>query len=204
MRYNDCRLLPLHESATRGVVDGLAPVVSRLKRRSMYSFKIRFTPDQITEIASRYADSQDDPIIENVIPGVLKSRYLTKDNFLALCNWKTVRTRNLCRSNDSNFIKEISAIALNSNNEKIKIEALTLLDGVNYPTASTILHFSTKFKYPILDYLALWSLRTEVPKKYTFDFWWAYTKYCRKLAGENGVSLRTLDRALWQYSKENQ
>jgi hypothetical protein len=39
---------------------------------------------------------------------------------------------------------------------------------------------------------------------YEFSFWWEYTQFCRKLAAEAGVSMRTLDRALWQYSKENQ
>jgi hypothetical protein len=44
----------------------------------------------------------------------------------------------------------------------------------------------------------------DVPKKYDFKFWSAYTEACRKLSDETGVSMRTLDRALWQFSKENQ
>ena len=39
---------------------------------------------------------------------------------------------------------------------------------------------------------------------YNFDLWWAYTSFCRKLAQEAGVSMRELDRALWQYSKVKQ
>jgi hypothetical protein len=31
-----------------------------------------------------------------------------------------------------------------------------------------------------------------------------YAEFCRKTAAECGVSMRMLDRALWQYSKENQ
>jgi hypothetical protein len=33
---------------------------------------------------------------------------------------------------------------------------------------------------------------------------WDYLAACRRIAAEAGVDLRTLDRALWQYSKENQ
>lgn len=79
-----------------------------------------------------------------------------------------------------------------------------LLDGVSWPVASVLLHFGSCDRYPILDFRALWSLRIKVPKQYDFGFWWAYTLYCRSLADEHNVSMRTLDRALWQYSKEKQ
>lgn len=88
--------------------------------------------------------------------------------------------------------------------ERLRIEALTLLDGIGWPSASVILHFFHKQKYPILDYRALWSVSLEVPYRYIFEFWWAYVIYCRDLAKNAKVTMRTLDRALWQYSKENQ
>jgi hypothetical protein len=71
--------------------------------------------------------------------------------------------------------------------------------------ASVILHWCHADRYPIIDYRALWSLSVEQqPAFYTFDFWWSYVVCCRQLAEEAGVDMRTLDRALWQYSKENQ
>jgi hypothetical protein len=39
---------------------------------------------------------------------------------------------------------------------------------------------------------------------YDFDLWWCYVCTCREIAAQAGVDMRTLDRALWQYSKENQ
>ena len=38
---------------------------------------------------------------------------------------------------------------------------------------------------------------------YTFDFWCNYVRTCRLLAVDCGVSIRDLDRALWEYSKVN-
>jgi hypothetical protein len=70
--------------------------------------------------------------------------------------------------------------------------------------ASVILHFFHENPYPILDYRAIWSVGAQVPKQYSFDTWWPYVEFCRKLARQNGVDMRTLDQALWQYSKENQ
>lgn len=37
----------------------------------------------------------------------------------------------------------------------------------------------------------------------TVDFYLAYPQACRGLAQKNSVSLRELDRALWQWSKEH-
>jgi hypothetical protein len=39
---------------------------------------------------------------------------------------------------------------------------------------------------------------------YTFDFWRKYTRSVRGLARRSGCSMREVDRALWQYSKERQ
>ena len=74
---------------------------------------------------------------------------------------------------------------------------------VNYPSFSGAVS-AHRDPYPILDYRALWTLGVEKPPAYHFDLWSAYTQYCRELAREIGVSMRDLDRALWQYSKENQ
>ena len=70
------------------------------------------------------------------------------------------------------------------------------------PTASVLLHLALQ-TYPIIDYRAFWSLSIDPPPaSYSFEFWWKYTRTCRSSADEAGVSMRTLDRARWQYSKE--
>ena len=70
--------------------------------------------------------------------------------------------------------------------------------------ASVILHFFHPEPYPILDYRALWSLSIDEPSYYKYNFWWEYVRICRDLAEANAVDMRTLDKAMWQYSKENQ
>jgi hypothetical protein len=59
-------------------------------------------------------------------------------------------------------------------------------------------------RYPILDVRALWSLGFSRPPAYTFGFWSEYVAFTRSEARRLGVSMRELDRALWQYSKERQ
>jgi hypothetical protein len=82
---------------------------------------------------------------------------------------------------------------------------LTLLAGVDWATASVVLHFCHADPYPILDYRALWSVgQDDEPDRYDFTYWGAYTAFTRDIARRNSVSMRILDRALWKYSELHQ
>jgi hypothetical protein len=62
------------------------------------------------------------------------------------------------------LISEVTGIVLQkSRNEKMWIEILTILEGVNYSVASTLLHFAFPDQYPILDFRTIWSLGIEKP-----------------------------------------
>jgi hypothetical protein len=166
--------------------------------------KLKFSPSEILNWAERYPTDSDQEIEKVVVPAVHARGYFTKLEFVTTCNWKTPRSRPRVASNPDRFIQAVTHTALSTPDERLRIEVLTLLDGVSWPTASVLLHFGHSDPYPILDFRALWSLGMDAPPVYEFDFWWEYTQFCRKLATEIGVSMRALDRALWQYSKENQ
>jgi hypothetical protein len=68
--------------------------------------------------------------------------------------------------------------------------------------ASTLLHFAFPRRYPILDWRALESLSQPGRSTYSVGFWLTYLEACRRIARQNHVQLRTLDKALWQYSRE--
>ena len=80
------------------------------------------------------------------------------------------------------------------------------------PTASALLHLAAcdptnpvtaSTANPIIDFRALWSLNCE-KRGDTFQFWWRYVETCRALATGARLSMRDLDRALWEYSNQNQ
>jgi hypothetical protein len=168
------------------------------------SFKLRFPVKQVKELAKRLADPPE-PYVEEVVgPAARERGFLTKPEFLALCEWKSPRTRPRCASNSEDFVVAVTRTALGSTNEQLRIEVLTLLQGVSWPTASVILHFCARDPYPILDVRAVWSVSAAVPARVDYPFWAGYTRFTRDLAVRAGVSMRDLDRALWQYSKEHQ
>ena len=106
--------------------------------------------------------------------------------------------------NSDDFVRAITAVMLSTKSERLRVEVLTLLQGVNWPTASVILHFVHPDPYPILDVRALWSVGFSRPPAYNFEFWTEYVAFTRREARRLEVSMRELDRALWQYSKERQ
>ena len=163
-----------------------------------------FTRQEILNLAQKYSYKIKDKPIEKEIKKWLKShRYLDKDRFIRLCLWKSARQKNNYEKNDDLTIKEITRFSFSTKSEKARIESLFVLDGVSYPVASTILHFAFPNKYPIMDFRVIWSMGWKQPKYYTFVFWQKYIDEIRKLLRKYKVSLRTLDKALWYYSKES-
>ena len=168
-------------------------------------FSLKFDPRDIGKLAGRYDYSNEPIMINEIGPRMKANGYLTKADFVRLCHWKSPRTKPRVATNDEDFIRAVTTTAFSTPNEHLRIEVLTLLNGVSWPTASVILHFGHTDPYPILDVRALWSLGVTYPANaYDFEFWWAYVQACRRLAKEHQISMRTLDRALWQYSKEKQ
>ncbi len=95
-------------------------------------------------------------------------------------------------------------MALHTTPERLRIGSLLILQGVSWPTASVIMHFFHVEPYPILDVRAAWSLGLIATSSgYSFELWWAYVRSCRALSRPLGLSMRSIDRALWQYSKEH-
>lgn len=170
----------------------------------MADFEPRITSaTDIRAWADRYEDSDAKPT--RATADARARGFLTRQQLLDIGDWKSARVRSRRERNTEEFVREVTGVALGSAGERLRFEVLTLLDGVDWPTASVILHFAHRDRYPILDFRALWSLGIErPPTQYDFEFWSEYTRFCRGLADSAGVDMRTLDRALWQYSKENQ
>jgi len=169
-----------------------------------YNFKLKIPKKEIKPCAKRYSYNNEYIMRTKIAPKIQKQKYLTKDDLIFICRWKSPRITPLAKQNDESLIKEVTSISLTTKNDILSIGVLLILKGVSWPVASVILHFGKKNLYPILDYRALWSVGIKKPNVYNFDLWISYIKYCRKLAKELHISMRTLDRALWQYSKERQ
>lgn len=169
------------------------------------TFRLRFPVSQINYWADRYDFVGDSEIESEVATPAREQGYLTRSQFLRICKWKTPRSQKKCKKNDEEMVREATRIAFSTEYDPIKIAVLRSLDGVDWPTASTILHFCDARSYPILDFRVLWSLGIKkYPAYVSKRFFQEYTEYVRNLSAASGHSMRVIDRALWQYSKEKQ
>jgi hypothetical protein len=166
------------------------------------TFKLKIPAADVAKWAARY--DYDDRDAERIGRVARSARSLSREQFLGLAEWKTHRSKSRCRKNSEEFVRQVTCSALTADEPRFKIEVLRLLDGVDWATASVILHFCDAGKWPIIDFRAFWSLGKPAPRQCSYSTWDEYTRYTRAIASDLGVSMRILDRALWAYSKAKQ
>jgi hypothetical protein len=165
------------------------------------TFELQFPAREIEPLAGRFPGTDDSALLATGAAARARGHY-TRAEFIEVCAWKTARSRPKVAANAERAVIGATARALGSSDETARIGALLELHGVGVPTASTLLYCAFPDEYPILDVRALESLGVGPRSSYPVSFWLAYLEACRALARATGVSLRTLDKALWQHSKE--
>jgi hypothetical protein len=167
----------------------------------MVRFELQFPASEIGALAARFG-YQDDRRLLMFGAAARVRGYYTRREFIEVCSWKTPRSRPRVAANSRHAVTSRTGWALAAGDESERITPLLALQGVGVPTASTLLYFAFPDDYPILDVRALESLGVKSRSTYTLSFWAQYLNACRELARAHEVSMRTLDKALWQYSKE--
>jgi hypothetical protein len=167
----------------------------------MARFELQFPATLVPALAGRFPATDDGAVQAAGRAARRRGRY-TRAEFLLVCGWKTARSRSTVARNSEAEIGGATRAALGDSDEAARMNALIALEGVGVPTGSTLLHFAYPGSYPILDVRALQSLGSRPRSVYSVNFWLEYLDCCRTLARELGVSIRTLDKALWQHSKE--
>jgi hypothetical protein len=178
-------------------------------KKEKSSTMMEITRETIIKYAKEYDEhfeGTNDELVEKETKNWLKhNRYLTRDKFIKVGIWKSPRPKKRYESNRDSLVEEITRFSLATQCEEAKVKSLLILSGVGYPLASVILHFASPGRYPIMDFRVIESLGwQEQPKDYNFDFWQKYCKKIRDIAEETGKDIRTIDKALWEYSKREQ
>ena len=164
-------------------------------------FRLQFSPEEITPLAQRFPETDNHRAL--IIGAAVRARgHYMRDEFIEVCAWKTPRSRPRVAANTEAAVIDATGRALASEDEATRFAAMLELHGVGAPTASTLLYVAFPDDYPILDVRALESLGVKNRSSYPISFWLEYLEACRTLARRSGVSIRTLDKALWQFSKE--
>jgi hypothetical protein len=138
-------------------------------------------------------------LLDRVGPAVAARGHYERDEFLAVGRWKSPRPGKHLAANVDDDIVDLTGIALAAP-IRLQHRILTLLHGVQVPMATALLAVALPDRHTIFDIrgaealerIGAWDGQGGYP---------AYRQASVRVATALGVSLRTLDRALWQWSK---
>ena len=171
-------------------------------------FNLQFDPDKISALEKQYLETrkgaEKDARMERAGKEILAGAK-TRKNLEIIFRWKAARAVHHLSKNKTKDIRRCLTEAVNAKDDRSAIVALvrdssleTGLHGIQVPVASAILTAIFPNRFTVIDYKALASLGC--PQDFPgVGFYLEYLRTCRRIKDENRVSLRTLDRALWQW-----
>jgi hypothetical protein len=163
-------------------------------------FKLQFKPVDIFRLASRYGPEQDDGAL--AAGRRIREGKFTRKSLSDIFEWKTKgRGRSRLLRNADEEIADALRLPVSAETERAALAVLLGLQGVQVPVASAILTAIDPERYTVIDFRALQALGSDSTDR-SVNFYLAYLDACRELAKAHRVTLRNLDRALWQWSDE--
>ncbi len=160
--------------------------------------------DFIKNIDEYIAAYDEEKILFEKGKSIKKRGHLLKDEFLQICLWKSRRPKNWYKENTSEAIKETSKEALTLTDENRKISLLCELQGVSIATASALLSVIDPDNYPIIDARCTQALKDLGYIKWeniNYNNWLEYLAIIRKIAKENNLSAREVEKGLFAYNR---
>jgi endonuclease III len=172
----------------------------------------------LEHLESKYPKQEDmyDEEVEQLesLPTAFDEGTWSREDLEWIIEWKVgVFTKPILkhlRKNDDEEIQARIEEAVHEPDIRSKVEALTSLNGIGVPVASTILMFIDEDRFTVIDGRA-WNvlqeteyLSQELSEDPTVDEYLIYLGACWTLANEYDVSVRTLDRALWVLDIEDE
>jgi len=132
-------------------------------------------------------------------------------NLEAIVRWKSERAVQYLIGNSNEQIRHVLAVAATpESSTESAVKALLELHGVDISVASAILAAIYPERYTVLDYRVLEAVGYA---RHDVHFYEEYLAFCKRLADSNIVKpqselpgatpLRTLDRALWEWSRSH-
>ncbi len=155
-------------------------------------------------------DSKSKKVFEDLKFAFSKG-YLTRDEFLKICLWKSPRPKKHYLKNTEETIQKLTRLAFETDSEELKLSFLTSLSGVSIPVASAILTITNPKDYGVID-IRVWQTlylygevnNNSVGKGFRTSDWINYLTILRKYAIILKLNVRDIERILFFHHREIQ
>jgi len=163
-------------------------------------FVLQFPIAEIQKWAERYPGDDEDVY---KIGRKIRAGDHSRVNLEGIVRWKSPRRAALISKNTDAEIADALRLAGAATEPRSAFAVLMGLSGVGTPVASAILMAIDPLRYTLIDWRALEALGAPELDANLHCYIKLYLPECKRLAKEGAVSLRTLDHALWSWSKFN-
>ena|SRR5580658_4933216 len=162
-------------------------------------FRPKISRGEALDLAAQYCAAGDTAAM--LAGRAIKGGDFSPDHLRTIFKWKTGNRgkKRLCGNSDAE-IRDALELAVLAREPRSVIAVLCGLSGVDTPVASAIATVINPEKHTVLDFRALHALGCDATDR-SISFYLSYRSYCLALAAQWKISPRTLDRALWQWSK---
>ena len=117
----------------------------------MAEWALQFPIEKTRSYAARFPSGNDDAVLAIGSAARRRGHYL-RDEFISVCKWKSERSRSYAARNTARAVEAATRVALSEEStERERMKALRSLNGVDWATASVLLHLAYPERYPILD-----------------------------------------------------
>ncbi len=155
----------------------------------------------IDDWAEHYDKDYDTKVLNEIAPQVRERGYYDRQDLLDVGRWKARgRTQSSLKDNTDKEIRDITRMALEAE-LPYQHRILTLLKGVQRPTASALLMVWDKDRHTVIDVNAIQSLFDHREIKTLHPSYMDYLKVCQEISRRCDRPLRKVDRALYEYGR---
>lgn len=178
-----------------------------------------FNSDFVAHWSGRYVteemkNGREQRLLEEIGPAASARGYLTASELTEIGKWKSRRSTGYLVNNRPGLVEDVTRLAFAlATPPYLRHRILCLMKGVQPAVASAILTVWSAGEYTVLDYRAVGALQMLEKRgllpglaappggRGSLPAYWPYLQVCRAAAEHLGVSLRSLDRALWKWHR---
>ena len=169
---------------------------------------------RLESLVRRHLSTEEDQtttVLIGRLRAAKKRGYLTSSELETVCYWKSPRAIHHIRSNSLATIRAATRLALATENEREKLEALRQLKGVSVPMASALLTLIDPRRYGVID-IRVWQLlhkvgtvtKNEAGIGFNYSHWEQFLILLRHFARKYGVKARDIERTLFLVHRKYQ